>query len=688
MKKYAKSKKGGIITFPKRVKIIILTKVEYNTYSDISKKINKIIKDIILYFKEAVEITNIKDGTLIYNCISNTFITYINSLFNYISINIENIKNIKKITELIELIQTIQTIIYSVNYLLYININIIDKYQNFIRGILIHNHLTNIIRYLSGNDTNFNYNKVSFTSGLILLSNIDDFNENIKKLSSEYLIKLKSSDKLKSINKHYICNILVGIFIDKYENIFQTIPEQVKKLSKTREIISKNQVVCNKTNIKIFIEYVNSLLIPYLTKYIEIYTHFKKIIPDFQKNGIPLEVEYINDIDLKNKFVAINLNTISATDIIEYNNLLNAIITMIEIINYFIYLYINGNNQFENIFLIDGIILISLLNNLVKYLSNNNKEFRYIDYKISNPRLIVNKKILEEILLEIDENFLARVEIIKIKIGSINIKFNEIIYIKDQITVTTEFITNTLLTLVNYLYTIINLLKIKNNFVIYIDDDNDNKYDIAFINNIVILITNMNKIHIIYRQNEKYINQYFNSLIILIKNLLILLYNTDNTDNIDNIDNIDRYNYIIDGIEYITKLNIIIKYLKNKGRTQILAPEYIKGETIIIKNNIDEFKSYLQNEFNINVDFLNEILIKETNKKIIHELITYDAFLAKEDIFSTLRGGNKNNYKKTENKITVIYEKKKYTRIIYINERKKYVKINKTFILLSKLKKI
>ena len=32
MKKYAKSKKGGIITFPKRVKIIILTKIEYNTF--------------------------------------------------------------------------------------------------------------------------------------------------------------------------------------------------------------------------------------------------------------------------------------------------------------------------------------------------------------------------------------------------------------------------------------------------------------------------------------------------------------------------------------------------------------------------------------------------------------------------------------------------------------------------------
>jgi hypothetical protein len=49
-------------------------------------------------------------------------------------------------------------------------------------------------------------------------------------------------------------------------------------------------------------------------------------------------------------------------------------------------------------------------------------------------------------------------------------------------------------------------------------------------------------------------------------------------------------------------------------------------------------------------------------------------------------GGNK--FKSTKNKITVIYKKKKYTRVIYISERKKYVKINKTYLLLSKLKKV
>ena len=53
-----------------------------------------------------------------------------------------------------------------------------------------------------------------------------------------------------------------------------------------------------------------------------------------------------------------------------------------------------------------------------------------------------------------------------------------------------------------------------------------------------------------------------------------------------------------------------------------------------------------------------------------------------------LTGGSVNKYKKTDNKITIMYNKKKYTRVIYINNRKQYVKVNKTFILLSKLKKI
>jgi len=57
------------------------------------------------------------------------------------------------------------------------------------------------------------------------------------------------------------------------------------------------------------------------------------------------------------------------------------------------------------------------------------------------------------------------------------------------------------------------------------------------------------------------------------------------------------------------------------------------------------------------------------------------------DVIDEFRGG-KNKYKNTKTKITVIYNKKKYSRVIYICERKKYVKIDKTYMLLSKLKKV
>jgi hypothetical protein len=66
---------------------------------------------------------------------------------------------------------------------------------------------------------------------------------------------------------------------------------------------------------------------------------------------------------------------------------------------------------------------------------------------------------------------------------------------------------------------------------------------------------------------------------------------------------------------------------------------------------------------------------------------SYNSYLQTKSDSLTTGGINKSNYKKTDKKITVIYKKKKYTRVIYINERKKYVKINKTFMLLSKLKK-
>jgi hypothetical protein len=104
---------------------------------------------------------------------------------------------------------------------------------------------------------------------------------------------------------------------------------------------------------------------------------------------------------------------------------------------------------------------------------------------------------------------------------------------------------------------------------------------------------------------------------------------------------------------------------------------------------------------------INDFINKELNFETYDELCRV-SFIVKEKSYSFIEmentilelernidsirrkkgttGGNK--FKSTKNKITVIYKKKQYTRVIYISERKKYVKINKTYLLLSKLQKI
>ena len=107
--------------------------------------------------------------------------------------------------------------------------------------------------------------------------------------------------------------------------------------------------------------------------------------------------------------------------------------------------------------------------------------------------------------------------------------------------------------------------------------------------------------------------------------------------------------------------------------------------TFIISNNIE----YDLNEdiFKLYSESINETSIYD--KIEITILAINHQYNYSGDTITVFGGGHGNNkYKKTENKITVIYKKKQYTRIIYICERKKYVKINKTYMLLSKLKKI
>jgi thiol-disulfide isomerase/thioredoxin len=153
---------------------------------------------------------------------------------------------------------------------------------------------------------------------------------------------------------------------------------------------------------------------------------------------------------------------------------------------------------------------------------------------------------------------------------------------------------------------------------------------------------------------------------------------------------------------YLTKLMdeyniVVVKYSTPWcGPCKVLAPIY---EKIARENtNRDIIYTVLNpQEENLNF-FLDEYEIKSLPTVIIltkgKEIKRFDGvdenmieYLTKLSLPAATGGGN-NKYKKTDKQITVIYKKKEYTRVIYICERKKYVKINKTFMLLSKLKKV
>ena len=142
---------------------------------------------------------------------------------------------------------------------------------------------------------------------------------------------------------------------------------------------------------------------------------------------------------------------------------------------------------------------------------------------------------------------------------------------------------------------------------------------------------------------------------------------------------------------------VVVKYSTPWcGPCKVLAPIY---EKIARENtNRDIIYTVLNpQEENLNF-FLDEYEIKSLPTVIIltkgKEIKRFDGvdenmieYLTKLSLPAATGGGN-NKYKKTDKQITVIYKKKEYTRVIYICERKKYVKINKTFMLLSKLKKV
>ena len=220
------------------------------------------------------------------------------------------------------------------------------------------------------------------------------------------------------------------------------------------------------------------------------------------------------------------------------------------------------------------------------------------------------------------------------------------------------------------------------NLVISIYDDYDDDYD-DYYND--------------YYDNNKDINKY---LLIDIIDLFIKIITIINNYFYNNYNIFDN-NYIIKGF----KLTILLKNLKK-----------IINNPLHNRINDKLINDKLINDKLINDKLINDKLIEKNNSlKTLNDLLclidSYDcrSFEKSDNHHQSLtihnyyndleklnneisrlfkKGGkNKNNYKKTDKKITVIYKKKKYTRVIYICERKKYVKIDKTYMLLSKLKK-
>jgi hypothetical protein len=163
----------------------------------------------------------------------------------------------------------------------------------------------------------------------------------------------------------------------------------------------------------------------------------------------------------------------------------------------------------------------------------------------------------------------------------------------------------------------------------------------------------------------------------------------------ENYDNDNKITEIYVKLNYYNKS--IKKNLVHNIKTLINNKNYIGAIIIIQFNNLlTEFLMILSNSMNRNAyyilsnDQIDTIFTRDL--KVFNDVSTSTTgvIISTSPQKQTFKSGgkSKSNYKKTENKITVLFNKKKYTRVIYICERKKYVKINKTFMLLSKLKKV
>jgi hypothetical protein len=475
-------------------------------------------------------------------------------------------------------------------------------------------------------------------------------NDNIEKIIDE-------KDSKKEINELFITlsKILVNYLYNKFKN---DILININTITLNDDFFDKIVDL-----LKSIIELNNSSIMKYYTTNISLYYYYIDIIKD----------------------ILYYINTILYREAIKTNK----------------YYYLSQNIQFYIKFeILSNLNIETILKNEEDYIDINDNIDVDIDDKINDEEkmksYIANYNIkcyystqddINEIIDANKDDILKKIEIItKISNSNTIYEYNNDKKNSYQYTYTETDFDSFLTYIFKYLDTFIKESLIKAKYL--------NSLDIT-LDNIDMFINNFKTIFSNYDNDISLYKAAIASYKIIIQKIIALLYYNK------------KFKYIFKFYEFINLIGIFITYknddsistIRYKNILNFYDEIYFKKQQIDLYlfdlySNILQHKilktNYIKNTQGQNNDnhhiLINYITSNDINK-YNENIKLIDKFFKTLNSFSTTKGGQ-NKYIKTDNKITFLYNKKKYSRIIYINERKKYVKINKDFILLSKVKKI
>jgi hypothetical protein len=626
---------------------------------------------------------------------------YFEGFHDYLGMNNgENIENSKLVINLIKLFKIINKpvkITEDINNFiseiinLIININLIFHYNNNNNKIIILYgiYCITLLKTLVNNEkkqtiiyTQFTYNpKLQLTSYLVNFINEIfkyDFNKDVRNNKSSDIYSNISICIIAINDGYYIYDDTI-IAVDKIKS--PVLNDDAK--FKEKSIIETIQF--NIADTSEYMKFVNFIKLTVL-EYLSVLSVFNVNV---DTDNTLKNISKLFDIIIEEKINA------------DIKSLVSEIIKLIVNIN--LSLYYNNEKDIKNILM--GVHCI----NLLKTLMNENESGTIIYYKYNYDYKTSNNELLKFINDDYNYNFNTDIKKVKkiniyenIELQIILINTNPIFNIKkssslkqQSIKLNSEdiiianvnnpesiyiFIRILKTYILNYLYEVIYDVKnerLNSILLEYIDEQYTNLNYIKHIQKLFDIIEkkigNKNSINYPYTYLLHNIN-------LLITNIIYLLSNNITLNII----------IILKGIECIILLNKLNDYLANN--TNIITYKYYNYNNDTVQER-DNFKKIIENDFAQDL----EKVIKEkqsiTNEDNIY--INIDSqinaingnYTYNENNIEFNVNGGANKYKKTDKKITVIYKKKEYTRVIYICERKKYVKINKTFMLLSKLKK-